>query len=118
MPSLYTIGHIVINVTQMITQTDTWSAFTARGADSIISWAATGQAPILLIIHIHRLHKHYCWNWEWDECDGDGLDDGGDSHCDVGDDHLGGQGERGGGGGGGGRGCAWKTPHLEDSKSY
>ena len=61
---------------------------------------------------------HHCWNREWDECDGDGLDDGGDSHCDVGDDHLGGQGERGGGGGGGGRGCAGKTANLEDSKSY
>ena len=35
--------------------THTWSPFTARGADSIISWAATGQAPILLIIHIQSL---------------------------------------------------------------
>ena len=40
-----------------------------------------------------------------------------DGHCDDEDDHLCGQGEGGGGGGRGGRGCARKTPNLEDSKS-
>ena len=49
------LGEICLRIKMKIVNTITWSAFTARGADAIISWATAGQAPVLLLLHVHRL---------------------------------------------------------------